>query len=121
MHFAGPLPKYSRAKTFFRMIIGIPIFVLRYVMQLLLEVGAVGAWFVIVVTGRQPRGLHDVLELGMAYTARSDAYLFLLTETYPPFSDDGARSIEAPPTTPAAPPAQPAPSLSENPFGSDRD
>jgi hypothetical protein len=26
--------------------------------------------------------------LANSYTARSDAYLFLLTETYPPFSDE---------------------------------
>jgi hypothetical protein len=105
MHFAGPLPKYNRLKTFFRAILGIPIFVLRYVMQLLLEIAAIGAWFVIVVTGKQPRGLHEALELGMSYTARSDAYIFLLTETYPPFQD--RREVYGGPTPAGEPPSAP--------------
>jgi Domain of unknown function (DUF4389) len=95
MHFAGPLERYSRAKTFFRFILAIPIVILRYVTNLLLEIGAVAAWFVIVITGKLPRGLFDVMALANSYTARSDAYLFLLTETYPPFQDEPTRSAGA--------------------------
>ena len=117
MRFAGPLPSYSRAKTFFRFILAIPIMVLRYVMTLLLEIGAVGAWFVIVITGRQPRGLQEVLELGLSYTARSDAYLWLLTETYPPFQDSsdrlGAPSAGALPATPPPPGGSALPEVPE--------
>jgi Domain of unknown function (DUF4389) len=92
MHFAGPLDRYSRLKTFFRAILAIPIVILRYVMNLLLEIGAFGAWFVILFTGKMPRGLFDVMVLANSYTARSDAYLFLLTETYPPFQDEQTRA-----------------------------
>jgi hypothetical protein len=92
MHFAGPLPRYSRSKTFFRAILSIPIWILRYAVNLLFEIGAVAAWFVIVILGRLPRGLFDVMVLANSYTARSDAYLFLLTETYPPFQDEHTRS-----------------------------
>jgi hypothetical protein len=96
MEFAGPLEQYSRLKTFFRMIIAIPLLFLRYVMGLLLEVGAVGAWFVIVITGKMPRGLFDLMVLANSYTARSDAYIYLLTETYPPFQDEETRAAGAP-------------------------
>jgi hypothetical protein len=99
MEFAGPLEQYSRLKTFFRMIIAIPLLFLRYVMGLLLEVGAVGAWFVIVVTGKMPRGLFDLMVLANSYTARSDAYMYLLTETYPPFQDEETRAAGAPTAT----------------------
>ncbi|HUB05186.1 MAG TPA: DUF4389 domain-containing protein [Solirubrobacteraceae bacterium] len=92
MHFAGPLPRYSRLKTFFRGILSIPIWILRYVVNLLFEIAAVAAWFVIVILGRLPRGLFDVMVLANSYTARSDAYLFLLTETYPPFQDETTRA-----------------------------
>jgi len=92
MHFAGPLESYSRVKTFFRAILAIPIMILRYVMNLLLQIGALGAWFVIVFTGKMPRGLFDVMVLANSYTARSDSYLFLLTETYPPFQDEQTRA-----------------------------
>jgi hypothetical protein len=104
MHFAGPLERYSRAKTFFRPILAIPILVLRYVMNLLLEIGALAAWAVIVVAGRMPRGLFDVMVLANSYTARSDPYLFLLTETYPPFQDADTRRAGSPGPPVAEPP-----------------
>lgn len=92
MQFAGPLERYSRAKTFFRGIIAIPILFVRYVMGILLEIGAFGAWVVIVITGKMPRGLFDLMVLANSYNARSDAYLYLLTETYPPFQDEQTRA-----------------------------
>jgi hypothetical protein len=99
LEFAGPLDPYSRVKTGLRFILAIPIVVLRYVINLLLEVGAVAAWFVILITGRMPRGLFDMMVLAQSYTARSDAYLFLLTETYPPLQDEQTRAagLEPPP------------------------
>jgi hypothetical protein len=104
MQFAGPLDGYSRLRTFFRAILAIPVMVLRYVMGLLLEVGAFAAWFVILVTGKMPRGLFDLMVLANSYTARSDAYVYLLTETYPPFQDDTTRSAGTPgPTIPETP------------------
>jgi hypothetical protein len=104
MSFAGPLESYSRLKTFFRLILAIPIMIMRYVMGLLLEIGAVAAWFVILVTGKMPRGLFDLMVLANSYTARSDAYLYLLTETYPPFQDDTTRTAGTPgPTIPEVP------------------
>jgi hypothetical protein len=92
VEFAGPLARYSRAKAFFRLILAIPIMILRYVMNLLLEVGALAAWVVIVITGKMPRGLFDLMVLANSYTARSDAYIFLLSETYPPFQDEHTRA-----------------------------
>ncbi len=92
VEFAGPLQSYSRAKTAFRIILAIPIVILRYVMGLLLEIGALAAWVVVVITGKMPRGLFDLMVLANSYTARSDAYLYLLTETYPPFQDEQTRA-----------------------------
>ena len=110
MEFAGPLEHYSRLKTLFRIILAIPIVIVRYIMGLLLEIGAFAAWFVIVITGKLPRGLFDLMVLANSYTARSDAYVFLLTETYPPFQDEQTRAagIQGPP----APPAPEYPSIS---------
>jgi Domain of unknown function (DUF4389) len=107
MQFAGPLEHYSRLKTFFRIILAIPIVVLRYVMGLLLEISAIAAWVVIVVMGKMPRGLFDLMVLANSYTARSDAYLYLLTETYPPFQDTQTRTAGT-----AGPPVPESPGLS---------
>ena len=64
----------------------------------------------IVITGKLPRGLFDLMVLANSYTARSDAYLYLLTETYPPFQDEQTRSAgEQPTPTPQAPTPDPMP------------
>jgi hypothetical protein len=49
-----------------------------------------------VILGRLPRGLFDVMVLGNSYIARSDAYIYLLTETYPPFQDEQTRAAGLP-------------------------
>jgi hypothetical protein len=103
------LEHYSRLKTLFRIILAIPILILRYVMGLLLEIGAVAGWFVILITGKMPRGLFDLMVLANSYTARSDSYIYLLTETYPPFQDEQTRTAG---TTPAPPPEPDYPSAS---------
>ena len=99
VEFAGPLERYNRPKTLLRIVLAIPILILRYVMELLLKVGAIAAWFVILVVGRMPRGLFDVMVLANSYMARSDAYIYLLTETYPPFQDEQTRAAGADPTS----------------------
>jgi hypothetical protein len=105
-----PLEHYSRLKAFLRIILAIPVVILRYVMGILLEIGAIAAWIVIVITGKMPRGLFDLMVLANSYTARSDAYLYLLTETYPPFQDEQTRAAGMTP-----PPASPPPPASEYP------
>jgi hypothetical protein len=97
MEFAGPLEQYSRLRTLFRLLLAIPIAIVRYAMNILLEIGAVAAWVVIVITGKLPRGLFDMMVLANSYMARSDAYLFLLTESYPPFQDEQTRAAGASP------------------------
>jgi hypothetical protein len=109
MHFSGPLDPYSRLKTFFRIILAIPIAILRWVIHLLLEITAVAAWFVIVFSGKLPRGLYDVMVLANSYIARSDSYLYLLTETYPPFQDTETRTAGTPGPPTAEPPGSAPP------------
>jgi hypothetical protein len=99
------LDRYSRLKTLLRIILAIPIVILRYVMALLLEIGGLAAWVVIVITGKLPRGLFDLMVLANSYTARSDAYVYLLTETYPPFQDETTRTAGTGPPMPQAPAA----------------
>jgi hypothetical protein len=44
------------------------------------------------------------MALASAYTARGDAYLFLLTETYPPFQEPQDAGPASPPAASAPPP-----------------
>lgn len=83
-----PKPSYSRAKTFFRAILVIPFAIVGYVLVLVWELVAIAAWFVIVITGKQPRGIQDVMDFCFGFVVRLGAYGQLLTEDWPKFSDE---------------------------------
>jgi hypothetical protein len=78
----------SRLTTFFRLIIAIPAYAVMYVLQLLGRLLALFAWFVIIFTGRLPKGLFEVMELPQRYQTRVTAYLMLLTDVYPWFQEE---------------------------------
>src|SRR3954451_5823425 len=103
---------YSRLKTGFRFITAIPVILINYALSIVAYVAALISWFWILITGKQNDGLHSAIVLGMAYYARSTAYLCLITEDWPPFSPDGGSALgpAAEPGTlpPAAAPAEPA-------------
>lgn len=86
---AAPQAQYSRVKAFFRLLLAIPVMIIQYALALVAGACALVAWVVIVITGRLPKGIHDGLDLGLAYTTKASAYLLLLTETWPPFSGNG--------------------------------
>lgn len=82
---APPKERYSRVKTGFRFILAIPIIVIQYAFSLWLLVVSIAIWFVAVFTGRTSPELMEAMRMPMAYYVRSTAYLFLLTEDWPPF------------------------------------
>jgi hypothetical protein len=86
MGFPEPLDKFSRAKAFFRYIIGIPVMILALVQAVILMVVTLIAWFAILFTGRHPEGLFNPARSAAAYLNRANAYFFLITEDWPPFS-----------------------------------
>jgi hypothetical protein len=131
LNIAAPQEEYSRLKVLFRIILAIPPYIIAYAMNIVMQVGAFLAWFAIVALGRQPKGLQDMIVLGMSYQQRAYAYMALLAEDWPPFTDDATRRVEEPssfgtlpPTPPAAgsgpeapaAPASPATSAPEAPY-----
>jgi hypothetical protein len=81
-----PLDKYSRMKTIFRIIVGIPVYLLAIVQSLILLVCVIVAWFAILFTGKLSEGLFNPMKSANAYLARAGAYFMLMTEDWPPFS-----------------------------------
>lgn len=93
----------NRATTFFRVILGIPhIIIVGGFTSIGFGIGglrgsgalagaafsmAVVAWFAIVFTGEQPRGLWEFADYYMRWLVRASAYLALLRDDYPPFGD----------------------------------
>jgi hypothetical protein len=67
-------------------LLAIPHLVVLWLLSLVVSVTTLVAWFVILVTGRYPRGLFD-LAVGVArWNLRVQGYAFVLvTDRYPPF------------------------------------
>jgi hypothetical protein len=78
----------SRLTTVFRSIMLIPAYVILYFLTLLLEVLAFFAWFVVIIIGRLPKGIFEVMELPARYSARFSAYAALVTDAYPWFQEE---------------------------------
>jgi Domain of unknown function (DUF4389) len=105
----APLDKYSRLKTGFRLIVGIPVMILAWIWSIVLAVVAIIAWFAILFTAKLPQGLFEPMRNASAYLARASGYFLLLTEDWPPFSYEetgpapaGQISSEAASRTPEA-------------------
>jgi Domain of unknown function (DUF4389) len=96
LQIGPPLPRYSRLLTFFRGLLAIPVFIIMYAMQIVWELGSLIAWFVIVVIGKQPKGLQDMIVLGLSYQQRAYCYILLLTEKWPAFTAASGGSLNAP-------------------------
>ena len=78
--------RLSRLSTFFRLILVIPQLFVVYLLQTVLMILTVLAWFAILFTGRYPRGMFDFVVGVGRWTNRVVAYAFaLVTDRYPPF------------------------------------
>jgi len=84
------LPEHlSRLTTFFRLILAIPAYVVQYFLSILEQLMTIAAWFVILVIGRLPQTLFEIMELPQRYYVRYNAYTFLLTtDRYPWFQPE---------------------------------
>jgi Domain of unknown function (DUF4389) len=84
MTVGGDLQR-SRLTVFFRLIIAIPHLIWVMLWGILAEIVVIVAWFAALITGRVPEGLHGFLASYLRFYTRLSAYLFLLSDPYPPF------------------------------------
>ena len=76
----------NRTTIFFRLFMIIPqIFVLVFVSIAVFFVVIIG-WFAVIILGRWPAGMNNFLIGYLRWTTRVNAYCYLLTDEYPPFS-----------------------------------
>lgn len=88
LHIGEPLPVYDRVKVLLRIFLLIPPYLISYAMSIVAGIAALLSWFVILFTGKLPHGLYGILRLGLSYQMRVVPYFLLLTETWPPFTQD---------------------------------
>ena len=77
-----------RLTVLFRLILVIPQAITLYFVGIAAFFVAIFGWFAALFTGRLPSGCADYLSGWLRWSARLDAYFFLLTDRHPPYSFD---------------------------------
>lgn len=87
---AAPQRKYSRVKVFFRGMLVFPFAIVSYALMIVSALATFAAWFVIVVTGRQPAVVQEGINLGLSYQTKVNGFYWMLTDAWPLPITDGA-------------------------------
>jgi Domain of unknown function (DUF4389) len=75
--------RQRRLVTLFRLPLALPAFILASAFGVVLAIVAFCAWFVAVALGRTTAGLQELGMFCLRYQLETQAYLMLLTSTYP--------------------------------------
>ena len=78
--------RLSRLLIFVKWLLAIPHYVVLFFLGIGAYVVLIIAWFSTIITGTYPEGMFNYLVGVMRWGARVSAYVFLLTDQYPPFS-----------------------------------
>lgn len=102
----APPDKQRRLITFFRLLLGIPAFIIAAVLQIPLAIVSMVGWFVGLILGRWPASFERITTYCLQYNVRTNAYTMLLTERYPRLGHArGVDELESAPEMPGAPEA----------------
>jgi hypothetical protein len=102
----APRERQSRWTVFFRALLALPALFVSSAYAGLLLVCAILGWFSSLVRGRMPVGLRNAQALALRYQQQLNAYVFLLTPSYP-YSGPTAADAPATPAPPAFRPPEP--------------
>jgi len=92
----------SRLTVFFRYPLTIPHFVWLVIWGIAAEIALLIAWIVAIFTGRVPVGLHQFLAGYVRYSTRVNAYLLLMANPWPPFTNSRPYPLDVEIAPPAA-------------------
>jgi hypothetical protein len=86
----------SRLTVFFRLLLALPHFVWAALIGTAVAVGVFVNWFILLVKGQTPGGLHDFVAGYIRYVIHVEGYLFLAANPYPGFYpfDEGGYPID---------------------------
>jgi hypothetical protein len=87
--------EYSRAKTFFKLILAFPQIVIANGLQYVVQGAAFVTWWRVLFTGKQSVTMHGALRVSLAYYMRSMGFMLMLTETHPRVLDLPAQQLPA--------------------------
>jgi hypothetical protein len=78
--------RLSRGLIFVKWLLVIPHFIALFFVGIAALFVWIAGWFVVLFTGRWPEGMRNFLIGTMRWSIRASAYLYLMTDQYPPFS-----------------------------------
>ncbi len=84
--FEVALTDRNRLTVFFRLIMAIPIMIFTGIIFFVAELAYIAAFFAVLFTGKWPQGIHDFVVKAFRLSMKTNAYVMLLTDEYPPFS-----------------------------------
>jgi hypothetical protein len=79
-------PGLSRLLIFVKWLLAIPHYFVLAVLGIGAYVVLIISFFAVLITGRYPEGMFNYMVGVIRYSMRLAAYLFLMTDAYPPFS-----------------------------------
>lgn len=82
----GQVDGRNRLTCFFRVLMIIPHIIVLYVLGIIAEIAIFIGWIAALITGSVPGGIHNFVAGVLRWAARVEAYYYLLTDEYPPFS-----------------------------------
>jgi Domain of unknown function (DUF4389) len=75
----------ARWRPLVNWLLAIPALIAVWVLGILTEISVVIAWFAILITGRYPQVLFDIVTIHQRWNARTVVFAYWMTEEYPPF------------------------------------
>ncbi len=102
--------EHNRLTVLFRAILFIPVYIIQYAFSIAIYLVAIAMWFVALFTGKSNEGMHNALTFLLGYVNRSYAYMMLVTDKWPPISQDAAPAAATTGTLTSPPPPPPPPS-----------
>jgi Domain of unknown function (DUF4389)/RDD family len=105
--------RQARWRTLLRLPLALPAVVFSTVLGQVLNLVAVGGWFVCLALGRMPKGMRDLQIYCLRYQQQTNGYLLLVTDRYPQLAS--AETYVDPATLPArsVPPTVHAPAQTQ--------
>jgi hypothetical protein len=85
----------SRVTVFFRLLLAIPVFIWLAIWGIAVEFAVLIAWFAALFTARVPDGIHGFIASWVRYSTRCTAYVFLLADPWPGFTNGDPYPIDA--------------------------
>src|SRR5579884_2058164 len=75
--------RQSRWRTFFRLVLVIPAWLVSLGAAVALFIAAICTWFAALATCSAPWGVRNLMAYALRYQAQTNAYVYLLTDAYP--------------------------------------